>query len=162
MPFDNVRFPTAISRGSTGTAERRTDVVTTASGREERNARWANSKRSYNAGLGIKSLDDIQNVVVFFEERRGKLYAFRWKDFADFKSCAATATVAATDQNIGTGDGATVMFQLVKKYGTGTRNYSRQINAPVAGTIRVAVNGTVTTQITMNVLTGIVTFSAGS
>ena len=138
MPFDNVRFPTAISRGSTGTAERRTDVVITASGREERNARWANSKRSYNAGFGIKSLDDIQNVVAFFEERRGKLYAFRWKDFADFKSCAATATVAANDQNIGTGDGATAMFQLVKKYGTGTRNYSRQINAPVAGTIRVA------------------------
>ena len=162
MPFDNVRFPTTISRGSTGTAERRTDVVTTASGREERNARWANSKRSYNAGFGVKSLDDIQNVVAFFEERRGRLYAFRWKDFADFKSCAATANVAATDQNIGTGDGATAAFQLVKKYGTGTRNYSRAINAPVAGTVQVAVNGLITTQFTVNVLTGVVTFNAGS
>ena len=162
MPFDNVRFPTTISRGSTGTAERRTDVVTTASGREERKARWANSKRSYNAGFGVKSLDDIQNVVAFFEERRGRLYAFRWKDFADFKSCAATANVAATDQNIGTGDGATAAFQLVKKYGTGTRNYSRAINAPVAGTVRVAVNGLITTQFTVNVLTGVVTFNAGS
>ena len=162
MPFDNVRFPTAISRGSTGTAERRTDVVITASGREERNARWANSKRSYNAGFGIKSLDDIQNVVAFFEERRGRLYAFRWKDFADFKSCTATATVAATDQIIGTGDGTTATFQLVKKYGTGTRNYLRMINAPVAGTVRVAVNGTVTTQFTVNLLTGVVTFNAGA
>ena len=162
MPFDNIRFPTAISRGSTGTAERRTDVVTTASGREERNARWANSKRSYNAGFGVKSLDDIQNVVAFFEERRGRLYAFRWKDFADFKSCTATATVAATDQIIGTGDGATATFQLVKKYGTGTRNYLRMINAPVAGTVRVAVNGTVTTQFTVNLLTGVVTFNAGA
>jgi uncharacterized protein (TIGR02217 family) len=162
MPFDNVRFPTAISRGSTGTAERRTDVVTTASGREERNARWANSKRSYNAGFGVKSLDDIQSVVAFFEERRGRLYAFRWKDFADFKSCVATATVAATDQIIGTGDGATAAFQLVKKYGTGTRNYVRVINAPVAGTVRVALNGTVTTQFTVNVLTGVATFNAGS
>ncbi len=162
MPFDNIRFPTAISRGSTGTAERRTDVVTTASGREERNARWANSKRSYNAGFGVKSLDDIQNVVAFFEERRGRLYAFRWKDFADFKSCTATATVAATDQIIGTGDGTTATFQLVKKYGTGTRNYLRMINAPVAGTVRVAVNGTVTTQFTVNLLTGVVTFNAGA
>jgi uncharacterized protein (TIGR02217 family) len=162
MPFDNVRFPTAISRSSTGTAERRTDVVNTASGREERNARWANSKRSYNAGFGVKSLDDIQNVVAFFEERRGRLYAFRWKDFADFKSCAATASVAATDQNIGTGDGVTAAFQLVKKYGTGTRNYLRVINAPVAGSVRVAVNGTVTTQFTVNVLTGVVTFNIGS
>ncbi len=162
MPFDNVRFPTAISRGSTGTAERRTDVVTSASGREERNARWANSKRSYNAGFGVKSLDDIQSVVAFFEERRGRLYAFRWKDFADFKSCVATATVAATDQIIGTGDGATAVFQLVKKYGTGARNYVRVINAPVAGTVRVALNGLVATQFTVNVLTGIVTFNAGS
>jgi uncharacterized protein (TIGR02217 family) len=162
MPFDNVRFPTAISRGSTGTAERRTDVVTTASGREERNARWANSKRSYNAGFGVKSLDDIQNVVAFFEERRGRLYAFRWKDFADFKSCAAIATVAAADQNIAIGDGVTATFQLVKKYGAGTRNYLRVINAPVAGTVRIAVNGTVTTQFAANVLTGSVTFNAGS
>ena len=162
MSFDNVRFPTSISRGSTGTAERRTDVVTTASGREERNARWANSKRKYNAGFGVKSLDDIQAVVAFFEERRGKLYAFRWKDFADFKSCVATGTVAATDQNIGTGDGVTAAFQLVKKYGTGTRNYLRQINAPVAGTVRIAVNGTVTTLFTVNVFTGVVTFNAGS
>ena len=162
MAFDNVRFPTSISRGSTGTAERRTDVVTTASGREERNARWANSKRKYNAGFGLKSLDDIQAVVAFFEERRGKLYAFRWKDFADFKSCAASATVAATDQVTGTGDGVTAAFQLVKKYGAGTRNYSRVINAPVLGTVRVAVNGAVTTQFVVNIQTGIVTFNAGS
>lgn len=162
MAFDNVRFPTAISRGSTGTAERRTDVVTTASGREERNARWANSKRKYNAGFGVKSLDDIQAVVAFFEERRGKLYAFRWKDFADFKSCAASAAVAATDQVIGTGDGVTAAFQLVKKYGTGTRNYVRAINAPVSGTVRVAVNGVVTTLFAVNVQTGMMTFNAGS
>ena len=162
MAFDNVRFPTAISRGSTGSAERRTDVVTTASGREERNARWANSKRKYNAGFGVKSLDDIQAVVAFFEERRGKLYAFRWKDFADFKSCAASAAVAATDQVIGTGDGVTAAFQLVKKYGTGTRNYVRAINAPVSGTVRVAVNGVVTTLFAVNVQTGMMTFNAGS
>lgn len=162
MAFDNVRFPTSISRGSTGTAERRTDVVTTASGREERNARWANSKRKYNAGFGVKSLDDIQTVVAFFEERRGKLYAFRWKDFADFKSCSASAAITATDQVIGTGDSVTAVFQLIKKYGTGTRNYVRVINVPVLGTVRIAVNGAVTTQFAANVQTGVVTFNAGS
>ena len=162
MAFDNVRFPTGISRGSTGTAERRTDVVTSASGREERNARWANSKRKFNAGFGVKSIDDIQAVVAFFEERRGKLYAFRWKDFTDFKSCAASMVIAATDQVIGTGDGVTISFQLVKKYGTGTRNYLRVINAPVSGTVRVAVNGSVTTQFTVNTQSGLVTFNAGS
>ena len=136
--------------------------MATASGREERNSRWANSKRRYNAGFGVKSLDDIQAVVAFFEERRGKLYAFRWKDFADFKSCNASATPAATDQIIATGDGVTAAFQLVKKYGTGTRDYLRTIIAPVSGKVWVAVNGVPTTQFAVNVQTGTITFNTGS
>jgi uncharacterized protein (TIGR02217 family) len=161
MAFDNVRFPTAISRGSQGSAERRTDIVTTASGREDRNARWANSKRRYNAGFGVKSLNDIHNVLAFFEERRGRLYAFRWKDQVDFKSCSPSATPAATDQIIGTGDGLTASFQLTKKYGSGARSYSRKIVAPVAGTVLVAVNGAASTLFTIDTTVGILTFTPG-
>jgi uncharacterized protein (TIGR02217 family) len=110
----------------------------------------------------VKSLDDIHAVVAFFEERRGKLYAFRWKDHADFKSCAASATVTATDQVIGTGNGVNAAFQLAKKYGSGARDYLRSISAPVAGTVLVAVNGTPTTQFAVNMQTGLVTFNVGS
>ncbi len=162
MPIDDVRFPTAIARGSTGGPERKTDIVTTASGREERNARWANSRRRYNVGFGVKSLADIQSVVRFFEERRGRLHAFRFKDFSDFKSCAANAVPAAVDQLIGTGTGALQTFQLVKTYGAGNRAYVRAVVTPVAGTIVIAVNGVVTTQFTVNVTTGQVTFNAGN
>jgi uncharacterized protein (TIGR02217 family) len=161
MAFDNVRFPIAISRGMVGGPERRTDVVMTASGREERNARWANSRRKYNAGFGVKSLDDIHNVVAFFEERRGKLYAFRFKDHTDFKSCAPSRNVAATDQVIGTGDGVTSTFQLVKKYGA-TRSYFRTIVAPVLGSILVSVNGVATTQFSADLATGLITFNVGN
>jgi uncharacterized protein (TIGR02217 family) len=161
MAFDNVRFPIAISRGMVGGPERRTDVVMTASGREERNARWANSRRKYNAGFGVKSLDDIHNVVAFFEERRGRLYAFRFKDHTDFKSCAPSRNVAATDQVIGTGDGATATFQLVKKYGA-TRSYFRTIVAPVLGSILVSVNGVATTQFSADLATGLITFNVGN
>ncbi len=38
MSFHDILFPTAISRGSTGGPERRTDVVVLGSGHEERNA----------------------------------------------------------------------------------------------------------------------------
>ncbi len=162
MAFDNVRFPTSISRGSSGGPERRTDVVVMASGREERNARWANSKRHYNAGFGVKSLDDIHAVVAFFEERRGKLYAFCWKDFADYKSCAPSAAIAATDQIIGTGDGAAAAFQLTKKYGSGSRDFQRTITAPVSGKVLIAVNGVLSTQFSTNLQTGLITFNAGS
>jgi uncharacterized protein (TIGR02217 family) len=160
--FDDARFPTAISRRATGGPERRTDVVTTASGREERNSRWAHSRRKYNIGFGVKSVNDLQQVVAFFEARRGRLYAFRYKDFTDFKSCAPTAVVAAADQVIGTGTGVANTFQLVKHYGAPLRDYARSIFAPVAGTVLVAVNGVATVNFTLDGNTGLITFNAGN
>ena len=161
MSFDEIRFPTAISLGASGGPERRTDVVTTSSGREERNSRWADSRRRYNAGFGIKSLGDIHDVIAFFEERRGRLHAFRWKDHADYKSCKPKLTVAATDQFIGTGTGSLATFQLVKRYGSGLRDHVRSVAKPVAGTVTVAVNGVVNTNVTVDATTGIVTFQSG-
>jgi uncharacterized protein (TIGR02217 family) len=161
MSFDDIRFPTAISRGSTGGPERRTDIVTLASGGEERNARWAHSRRRYEAGFGVKSLADLQAVIRFFEERRGRLHGFRWKDHADFKSSAPGATVTPFDQAIGAGDGATASFQLVKRYGSGLRDYVRPITKPAAGTVRVAVAGSETSFFTVDTTTGLVTFGAG-
>lgn len=162
MLFDDVRFPTSISRGSTGGPERRTDVVTSASDREERNSRWAHSRRRYNIGFGIKSLSELQQVIDFFEARRGRLHAFRFRDHADFKSCAANATPSATDQNLGAGDGSVASFQLVKHYGAASRDYMRNIYAPVVGSIVVAVNGIATTAFTLNAATGVITFNAES
>ena len=162
MSFDEVRFPVAISLGSSGGPGRRTEIVTTASGHEERNSRWADSKRRYNAGFGVKSLNDIHEVVAFFEERRGRLHAFRWKDHADFKSCAPGNAIAATDQVIGVGDGATATFQLVKHYGSGLRDHVRVISKPVVGSVVIAVNGTSTANFTLNATTGLVTFLGGS
>ena len=160
MGFDDVRFPPQISRGSTGGPERRTEIVVTGSGAEERNSRWADSRRRYNAGFGVKSLDDIHLVVAFFEERRGRLHGFRWKDHLDFTSGLPGAAVTATDQAIGTGNGTATRFQLVKRYGTGLRDYLRSITKPIAGSVRVAVNGQEVTGFTLDGLTGVVTLAA--
>ncbi len=162
MAFDNIRFPTTISRGASGGPERRTEIVTTASGREERNSRWADSRRRYNAGFGVKSLNNVHDVLRFFEERRGRLHGFRWKDHADWKSCPPQNTVAPLDQTIGIGTGTIASFQLVKRYGSGLRDYARSITRPVAGTVRVAVNGIETAQFTADAATGIVTFNTGN
>ena len=161
MSFDDIRFPLAISLGSTGGPERRTEIVTTASGREERNTRWADSRRRYNAGFGVKSLNDIHAVVAFFEERRGRLHGFRWRDYADYKSCPPQNAVAATDQVIGVGNGALATFQLVKRYGTGLRDHLRKITKPEAGSVVLAVNGTLNTHVTVDANTGLVTFQPG-
>jgi uncharacterized protein (TIGR02217 family) len=162
MPaFDEVRFPVQISRRSTGGPERLTEIVSLASGHEERNSRWADSRRRYNAGIGIRSLDDLHEVIAFFEERRGRLHGFRWKDHADWKSCPPGAATSPFDQAIGMGDGTTAAFQLVKRYGTGLRDYLRIITKPVVGSVRVAVDGTESPHVTVNAATGIVTFAAG-
>ena len=159
MAFDETRFLSAISLGASGGPERRTDVVITGSGREERNSRWAHSRRRYNAGYGLRSLDDVHAAIAFFEERRGRLHGFRWKDHADWKSCAPSQTPAAANQPIGTGNGTLKTFQLTKKYGSGLRDYLRVITKPVAGSVLVAVNGTPTTAFSVDTTTGIVTMT---
>jgi uncharacterized protein (TIGR02217 family) len=162
--FHETRFPTAISRAAHGGPERRTDVVVLGSGAEERNARWADSRRSYNAGYGVKSLDDLHAVIAFFEERRGRLTGFRWRDPTDWKSCAPEGTPAALDQEIGTGDGTTAAFQLVKTYGSAFAPWVRAIRKPVAGTVLVAVAGVVQspgTAFTVDDTTGLVAFQPG-
>jgi uncharacterized protein (TIGR02217 family) len=163
MAFHDVRFPTAIALGASGGPERRTEIVTLGSGREERNARWAGSRRSYNAGYGVKTLDDLHAVIAFFEERRGRLHGFRFKDFADYKSCPPRAATASMDQALGTGDGAQASFQLVKTYGSVFVPWTREIKKPVAGTVKIAVSGAAQTEsvdYTVSAL-GVVTFLTG-
>src|SRR5829696_1555996 len=131
--FHEVRFPLDVSLGSRGGPQRRTDIVTLASGREHRNARLAHSRRRYDAGLGVRTLDALHAVVAFFEERRGRLYGFRFRDRVDWKSCAPSVAPAPMDQRIGTGDGTMATFQLVKTYGAAHAPYVRPIAKPVAG-----------------------------
>jgi uncharacterized protein (TIGR02217 family) len=160
MAFHDIRFPTAISFGARGGPERRTEIVALGSGREERNQRWADSKRRYEAGYGVKSLDDLYTVIAFFEERRGRFHGFRWKDVADCKSCAASSAPAATDQVLGVG-GAGPSFQLIKTYGSTFAPWSREIAKPVAGTLLVAVDGAPQAEgiaFTCDYATGLITF----
>lgn len=139
MNFHDIRFPASLSFGSVGGPERRTEIVTLANGFEERNSPWADSRRRYDAGVGMRSLDDIETLISFFEARHGQLYGFRWKDWTDYKSCAPSKDVAHGDQVIGAGDGVTTRFQLAKIYQSGANGYQRLISKPVAGSVKVAV-----------------------
>jgi uncharacterized protein (TIGR02217 family) len=162
MSFHEVRFPASLSFGSIGGPERRTDVVTLANGFEERNTPWAHSRRRYDAGLGMRSLDDIETLIAFFEARRGQMYGFRWKDWADFKSARARDEIAYTDQVIALGDGARTVFPLRKIYRSGDVTYERVITKPVAGTVRIGVEQDEMQEgvdYAVDVTTGLITFS---
>jgi len=159
--FHEISLPLRIALGASGGPERLTEVVTLNSGREMRNSRWADSRRRYDIGSGVKSLADLQSVVAFFEERRGRLYGFRFRDRADDRSCAAGQAPSPTDQLIGSGDGATTAFQLAKTYGSAFAPYRRDISKPQAGSLRLAVAGVEQAEaaFTLDPTTGVVTLA---
>ena len=162
--FHEILFPLDIALRSAGGPQRRTDVVVLGSGREERNARWAHSRRRYDAGYGIKTHQALSQTIEFFEERRGRLYGFRWRDRLDHSSAAPEAAIGALDQVIGAGDGVSADFALSKTYGGVYSPYQRPIEKPVSGSVRIAVDGTEVdagVAFSVDATTGVVTFLAG-
>lgn len=156
--FHEVRLPLALAFGASGGPERLTDVALLASGQESRNARWSGSRRRWEAGGALMKLDLAHELVAFFEARQGRLYGFRFRDPIDCKSCAPSATPSTSDQPLGTGDGETTAFQLVKRYTSGGVNRDRRIAKPVANTVIAAIDGAPTTAFLVDAATGLVTF----
>jgi uncharacterized protein (TIGR02217 family) len=162
--FHEVLFPLDVALKSPGGPERKTEIVAVGSGREERNARWAHSRRRYDAGYGVKTLAALSSAVAFFEERRGRLHGFRWRDRLDHSSATPGAAPSPLDQTFGSGDGATATFQLTKTYGSAHAPYARAIAKPVAGSVRVAVAGIEQAPgvaFTCDITSGLVTFLVG-
>ena len=162
MAFHDIRFPANLSYGSLGGPQRLTDIVTLANGHEERSTPWAHARRRYDAGFGLRSLEDLEALLAFFEARRGQLHAFRWKDWTDYKSCALGAEISPLDQRLGMGDGVQTQFQLIKRYASGAQEYLRPIKKPVENMVLVAVGGdpkVLGTEYAVDYATGRVTFS---
>ncbi len=162
MSFHEIRFPANLSFGSVGGPERRTDIVTLANGFEERNSPWAHGRRRYDAGLGLRSMDDVETLLAFFEARRGQLFGFRWKDWADYRSCPPSRALSPEDQLIGIGDGVNRLFPLRKRYVSGPAEYLRPVRKPVAGTVQVAVAEDVKAEgldFTLDATLGVITFA---
>lgn len=141
VTVDAVEFPLAVALRATGGPERRTEIVVLGSGREVRNARWADSRRRWDAGSGVRSLEDLQAVVAFFEARRCRLHGFLFRDPLDDRSCGPGAEPGPLDQPLGLGDGVAARFALTKTYGGPLRPWVRPIARPVTGSVRVAVAG---------------------
>jgi len=161
--FHEVRFPLRVALGTSGGPVRRTDIVALSNGRENRNRRWRDARRHYDAGSGVRSIDDLYAVLAFFEARAGQFYGFRFRDPVDHRSCPPGGTISASDQRIGTGNGETAAFQLVKRYADAGGETVRTIEKPVAGTVVLSVGGAAVpaADYTVDAGTGVVTFKAG-
>jgi uncharacterized protein (TIGR02217 family) len=161
--FHDVRFPLRLAIATSGGPARRTDIVQLNNGREQRNSRWANARRRYDAGTSVRTLDDLHTLLAFFESRRGQLHGFRFRDPIDFKSCAPSIAVAATDQQIGVGDGERARFSLVKHYGDAAASISRSISKPVQASVLAAIDEepVPVDRYMVDAMTGDVVFSSG-
>lgn len=164
--LETPRFPDDIAYGSQGGPGYRTSIVVIRSGHESRNVDWTYPRHEYDVAYGVRSIDQLEELIEFFHAVGGMAYGFRYKDFADFKSCNTGSTVGPTDQLIGTGDASETDFQLVKNYTKGSFSRTRTIAKPVAATVRIAINdveklaGDATYPWTVDTATGIVTFTS--
>jgi uncharacterized protein (TIGR02217 family) len=138
IAFDDVSFPIEIGAEASVAPAFSTNVVTSSSGNEYRNANWQQARLRFDAGPGVRSDADIEALLTFFRARRGAAVGFRFRDPYDFSSNGMTGTPGAADQQIGTGDGSTVRFRLIKTYSGGEE---RRITRPVIGSARIAVDG---------------------
>jgi TIGR02217 family protein len=137
--FHEVRLPLRLALGATGGPSRRTDIVALSNGGEARNARFAEARRRYDVGTGLRGVEDLYELVAFFEARQGELYGFRFRDPIDHSSAPLGQPVTALDQAIGIGDATRRLFQLVKTYGDAGSATVRRIDKPVEGSVRIAV-----------------------
>ena len=160
--FHEARLPARLAFGCTGGVERRTEIVTLASGFERRTSPWTQGRRRWLIATAARPLDEVAELIAFFEARGGRLAGFRFRDPTDFKSCVPSGAPAAGDQAIGTGDGSRKTFQLTKTYGTGPEAVVRPIAKPVAGTVKVAVAGVAlgTGAFAVDAATGLVTLTS--
>ena len=145
--FHDVRFPLELGFGAAGGPAFSTQVVVTGSGAEQRNAEWADARLEYDAGLGIRSEDDLKRLITFFRARRGQAHGFRFLDPLDNSSAADGGEPAAFDQRVGLGDGGATRFALVKNYGDAAlpdeAPQTRRITRPWPDSVAVAVDGVV-------------------
>lgn len=154
--FHNVRFPDDISNGATGGPGFKTDIVEFASGKEQRNVKWSQSRMAWDVAHSIRTGEEMDRLVAFFRNRKGRAYGFRFKDWTDYE---------CEQSRFATGDGETNKFQLSKWYNLdetyeGSATFEkRKITRPVEGTLKLWVNGIATVAFTCDYDTGIVTFA---
>lgn len=130
QPFLDIAFPPFVARGASGGPTFATNIVTLASGAEQRNVLWANARGRWNISTGIRTRAQMLEVIAFFHVVKGRAFSFRFRDWNDFQ---ATEMVM---QEI-----TPTVWQLVKRYNVGGFEHVRTITKPVAGSVTIKIGG---------------------
>ena len=162
--FSDLVFPHDISEGSDGATRFNTLVNEVASGHDQRIALWDHPLMEYNVSYGVRTMEQLHDLIRFFRVMRGRLTAFRFYDnvdhtstFAETEEARAAPDPGPFDQQIGIGDSFTSAFQLVKNYTYADQVSVRPILKPVPDTVLMAVDGNQIENFTVDTNLGIVT-----
>ncbi len=148
--FHEVLFPIEIGAEAEVSTEFSTNIITAVSGHEFRNSNWSDARLSYDVSPGIRSQAELETLIRFFRARHGPAIGFRFTDPLDYSSGNSGASPTPLDQHIGVGDGVRTEFPLVKNYGALPDIQMRKISHPRAGSVIVAVDGTVQSNWTLS------------
>ncbi len=154
MLVHNIQLPEDIEQGAIGGPVWSTTISKLDSGRELANQNWVYPLHQFDIGYGDGGgLTPAQWQVIkaFFMCRAGMAIGFLFKDFSDYS--------VVLPNLFAVGNGSTTAFQLAKLYADGGYSYLRRITRPKTGTLIVTLNDVPTVAYTVNLLTGIITFS---
>ena len=135
--FDEVPYPRkGLEFGVRGGPGWNTTVVVTSSGYEQRNQNWQHARRKYQLlfrQLPDDPFTDFEELLAFFNARRGRLRGFRFRDWTDYQA-EAEVCLQYNDLSTAQGDGIEVEFQLAKLYDDANQAfnpYRRVVKKPV-------------------------------
>jgi uncharacterized protein (TIGR02217 family) len=156
--FDEILLPIEYSAVASGGPEFLTTVITARSGVTQRNVNRLEAKGRWQINFDLLTPEQIEELHSFFRARYGRARGFRFR---------APEHWRVAGEVFATGDGATTQFPLYIYYRSGPSADRRRITKPVAGglqyddrpnTVRIYVNGTEATNVSVSSTTGIVTF----
>ncbi len=128
--FHNIRLPSSLARYLQGGPVFNTLIATASSGYELRKLERQIPIYCYKASNCLLNKEEYEEIISFFNARRGKAYSFRLKDYFDYE-------VYNQVIGIGGGDNNSKKYQLIKQYIDPVNSFSRVISLPVKDTIKV-------------------------
>lgn len=157
--FDDVVFPTSISLYAfKGKRSRRTRVAMNNAGFEQRKSEWAQTLRTFDAGMVVRPASQWRLIDDLFETVEGKGIGFLLQDPTDYQISASQGVLVQIAGNA---------YSLQKATVVGSHTTFRGIAKPKSGTIAVfKTNAGVTTSVgsgsyAIDYTAGVLTFGGG-
>lgn len=147
MTFFNEQLSELIERGATGGPMWDTAIGFLDGGGEQRNKNWIDPLMRFEFGYGVLSATELDEVRDMHYNVSGRHEGFLFRDWSDH-TIGTPKFVPTSPQQIALGDGATTVFQVVRRHEKGARVYERPIYKIESPTDRVFINAVEQTRVT--------------